>query len=320
MDLTILAQSAKKASARLSAVSAEKKNSTLKSIAQALQQNAAKIIEANKQDMDKAANENTPSALLKRLKFDENKINDVCSGIENLINLDDPTGKTLYTIQLDKGLDLYKVSCPIGLIGVIFESRPDVLVQISTLCLKSGNAVLLKGGIEAANTNQILYETIYDASIKAGLPENWIQLLQTRSDVEAMLGLDKCIDLLIPRGSNQFVRYIMDNTNIPVMGHADGICHVYVDNQADIDMAVKITVDAKTQYVAVCNAAETLLVHKDIAEKFLPAVKTALETKGVELRGCEKNEKNHRHKTSRRKGLVDGVSCGNSVDKNRGFD
>ncbi|MBU1260134.1 MAG: glutamate-5-semialdehyde dehydrogenase [Planctomycetes bacterium] len=291
MDLTILAQSAKKASARLSAVSAEKKNSALKSIAQALQQNAAKIIEANKQDMDKAANENTPSALLKRLKFDENKINDVCSGIENLINLDDPTGKTLYTIQLDKGLDLYKVSCPIGLIGVIFESRPDVLVQISTLCLKSGNAVLLKGGIEAANTNQILYETIYDASIKAGLPENWIQLLQTRSDVEAMLGLDKCIDLLIPRGSNQFVRYIMDNTNIPVMGHADGICHVYVDNQADIDMAVKITVDAKTQYVAVCNAAETLLVHKDIAEKFLPAVKTALETKGVELRGCEKTRK-----------------------------
>lgn len=291
MDLTILAQSAKKASARLSAVSAEKKNSTLKSIAQALQQNAAKIIEANKQDMDKAANENTPSALLKRLKFDENKINDVCSGIENLINLDDPTGKTLYAIQMDKGLDLYKVSCPIGVIGVIFESRPDALVQISTLCLKSGNAVLLKGGIEAANTNQILYDTIYDASIKAGLPENWIQLLQTRSDVEAMLGLDKCIDLLIPRGSNQFVRYIMDNTNIPVMGHADGICHVYVDNQADIDMAVKITVDAKTQYVAVCNAAETLLVHKDIAEKFLPAVKTALETKGVELRGCEKTRK-----------------------------
>ncbi|MDD5011758.1 MAG: glutamate-5-semialdehyde dehydrogenase [Phycisphaerae bacterium] len=288
MDLTILAQSAKKASIRLSAVSEEKKNSALKSIAGALQQNTAKIVEANKQDIDKAASENISAALLKRLKFDENKIKDVISGIENLIKLDDPAGKTLYAMQLDKGLDLYKVSCPIGVIGVIFESRPDALVQISTLCLKSGNAVILKGGTEAANTNQILYEIIRDASLKAGIPENWIQLLHTRSDVQEILKLDKYIDLLIPRGSNQFVRYIMDNTNIPVLGHADGICHVYIDDQADTDMAVRITVDAKTQYAAVCNSAETLLVHKNIAGKFLPAIKAALEAKGVELRGCEK--------------------------------
>jgi glutamate-5-semialdehyde dehydrogenase len=291
MNLTILAQSAKKASIRLSAVSAEKKNSALKSIAGALQQNTAKIVEANKQDIDKAANENISAALLKRLKFDENKIKDVISGIENLIKLDDPTGKTLYAMQLDKGLDLYKVSCPIGVIGVIFESRPDALVQISTLCLKSGNASILKGGTEAANTNQILYEIIRDASLKAGIPENWIQLLHTRSDVQEILKLDKYIDLLIPRGSNQFVRYIMDNTNIPVLGHADGICHVYIDEQADTDMAVRITVDAKTQYAAVCNSAETLLVHKNIAGKFLPAIKAALEAKGVELRGCEKTRK-----------------------------
>ena len=230
-------------------------------------------------------------ALLKRLKFDENKINDVCSGIENLIKLDDPAGKTLYAIQMDKGLDLYKVSCPIGVIGIIFESRPDALVQISTLCLKSGNAAILKGGTEAANTNKILYEIIRDASIKAGIPENWIQLLQTRSDVESILKLDKFIDLLIPRGSNQFVRYIMDNTNIPVLGHADGICHIYVDSKADVDMAVKITVDGKTQYPAVCNAVETLLVHKGIAKKFLPKIKAALEAKDVELRGCDKTRK-----------------------------
>ena len=291
MDLTILAKSAKKAGILLSAASTERKNTALKAIAQALRQNSGQIIKANKQDIEKAASEKIASALLKRLKFDENKINDVCSGIEDLIKLDDPVGKTLYAIQMDKGLDLYKVTCPIGVIGVIFESRPDALVQISTLCLKSGNAVLLKGGIEAANTNQVLAEIIHDSSVKAGIPENWIQLLQTRSDVEAMLKLDKFIDLIVPRGSNQFVRFIMDNTNIPVLGHSEGICHVYVDNQADIDMAVKITVDAKTQYVAVCNAAETLLVHKDIAENFLPAVKTALEAKGVELRGCEKTRK-----------------------------
>ena len=291
MDLTILAKSAKKAGILLSAASTERKNTALKAIAQALKHSSGQIIKANQQDIEKAASEKIAPALLKRLKFDENKINDVCSGIENLIKLDDPVGRTLYAIQMDKGLELYKVSCPIGVIGVIFESRPDALVQISTLCLKSGNAVLLKGGVEAANTNQVLAKVIHDSSVKAGIPENWTQLLQTRSDVEAMLRLDKFIDLLVPRGSNQFVRYIMDNTNIPVLGHSEGICHIYVDNQADIDMAVKITVDAKTQYVAVCNAVETLLVHKDIAERFLPEIKTALEAKGIELRGCEKTRK-----------------------------
>ena len=288
MDLTIFAQAAKKASIRLSAVNTERKNTALGTIVQAIKERSADIAKANQQDIEKAQSENIPPALLKRLNFDEGKINDVCAGIENLVKLDDPVGKTLYAMQMDKGLELYKVSCPIGVIGVIFESRPDALVQISTLCLKSGNAVMLKGGTEAANTNQILYEIIRDASLKAGMPENWIQILQTREDVQAMLGMDKFIDLLIPRGSNQFVRYIMDNTNIPVLGHADGICHVYIDCPVDIDMAVKITVDAKTQYAAVCNSVETLLVHKDAAQRFLPLIKDALEAKGVELRGCEK--------------------------------
>ncbi len=291
MDLTALAQSAKKAAIRLAAVNTEHKNSALKAVAQALRKNTAEIVKANELDIEKAKDERIPLALLKRLKFGESKINDVCDGIEDLINLDDPVGKTLYAMQMDKGLDVYKVSCPIGVIGVIFESRPDALVQISTLCLKSGNACLLKGGIEAANTNNILAGIIHDASVKVGLPEDWIQHLHTRADVQAMLSLDKFIDLLIPRGSNQFVRFIMDNTNIPVLGHADGICHVYVDNQADINMAVKITVDSKTQYVAVCNAAETLLVHRDIAPGFLPEIKKALQAKGIELRGCEKTRK-----------------------------
>jgi len=291
MDLTTLASSAKKTSTRLAAVDSKRKNNALKAIASSIERHTDDILAANKLDLEKATRENTPAALLKRLKFDECKIKDVCQGIENLIELDDPSGKTLYATQMDKGLDLYKVSCPIGVIGVIFESRPDALVQISTLCLKSGNAAILKGGIEAANTNQKLYDIINKASVKAGIPENWIQLLHTREDVQAILQLDKYIDLLIPRGSNQFVKYIMDNTNIPVLGHADGICHIYVDEQADIEMAVKITVDAKTQYAAVCNSVETLLVHKSVAQKFLPQAKAALEAKGTELRGCEKTRK-----------------------------
>jgi glutamate-5-semialdehyde dehydrogenase len=222
------------------------------------------------------------------LKFDDDEIAQTIAGIESLIKLDDPVGKTIAATELDAGLELYKVSCPIGVIGVVFESRPDALVQISTLCLKSGNAVLLKGGSEAAKTNRILAQIIAEASEKAGLPRGWIQLLETRQDVAGMLALDDCIDLVIPRGSNEFVRYIMNNTNIPVLGHAEGICHVYVDGDADVEMAVNITVDSKCQYVAVCNAAETLLVDSGIAGEFLPKVKKALEAKDVELRGCER--------------------------------
>jgi glutamate-5-semialdehyde dehydrogenase len=184
-------------------------------------------------------------------------------------------------------LELYKVSVPIGVIGVIFESRPDALVQISSLCLKSGNSVLLKGGREASRTNRILADTIVQASLQAGIPDGWLGLLETRSDVAEMLALDESIDLIIPRGSNAFVKHIMDNTHIPVLGHADGICHVYIDKSADVNMAVKIALDSKTQYVAVCNAAETILVHQESAEAVLPKLKAALEAKGVALRGCD---------------------------------
>lgn len=213
------------------------------------------------------------------------------SGIKSLINLPEPVGKTLAATELDKGLELYKISCPIGVTGVIFESRPDALVQISTLCLKSGNAVLLKGGREAFNTNRVLFNIIKTASEAAGIPTGWIHLLETRDDVNEMLKLDKYIDLLIPRGSNEFVQYIMKNSNIPVMGHADGICHCYVDSEADLDMAVKVVLDSKTQYVSVCNATETLLVNKDIAKEFLPLLKIELDKKNVELVGCPEAQK-----------------------------
>jgi glutamate-5-semialdehyde dehydrogenase len=288
MNISEIASAAKAASIRLAAVNTETKNNALMGIAKALKQRSAEIIDANQQDLAEAQKSNLAGPLLKRLKFDEGKLAQSIAGIESLLKLDDPAGRILAATELDTGLVLYKVSCPIGVIGVVFESRPDALVQISTLCLKSGNAVLLKGGSEAAKTNRILAETIAEASEKAGLPEGWIQLLETRQDVAKMLALDEYIDLVVPRGSNEFVRYIMNNTNIPVLGHAEGICHVYVDAGADLDMAVNITVDSKCQYVAVCNAAETLLVDSAIAEQFLPKVKAALEQNGVELRGCER--------------------------------
>ncbi|MHC4567644.1 MAG: glutamate-5-semialdehyde dehydrogenase [Planctomycetota bacterium] len=288
MSISEIASTAKSASIRLAAVDTDTKNAALAQIAAAIRQNTGKIVAANELDLSAAEKDNLAAPLLKRLKFDQGKIAQVIAGIESLVKLDDPVGKTLAATELDTGLELCKVSCPIGVIGVIFESRPDALVQISTLCLKSGNSVLLKGGSEAANTNRILAETIAEASEDAGLPPGWIQLLETRRDVAEMLALEEHIDLIIPRGSNEFVRYIMSNTNIPVLGHADGICHVFVADDADLDMAVNVTVDSKCQYVAVCNAAETLLVDSDIAGKFLPRVKAALDQKDVEIRGCER--------------------------------
>jgi len=288
MSIAEIAAVAKSASILLGAVGTAQKNAALAEVAAALKAKSERIVLANKADLAAAEKGNLAGPLLKRLKFDQGKIADVCAGIESLIKLDDPAGRILGATELDKGLELYKVSCPIGVIGVVFESRPDALVQISTLCLKSGNAVLLKGGSEAANTNRILTEVIAEATEKAGMPKGWIRLLETRQDVAEMLAQDELIDLVIPRGSNQFVRYIMDNTNIPVLGHAEGICHVYIDGDADLDMAVNITVDSKCQYVAACNATETLLVDSRIAKTFLPKVKAALDQNNVELRGCER--------------------------------
>ncbi len=292
MNIIEAAQQAKKASIYASAVASEAKNAALEAVKQALIANKDKIFQANKQDLENARQQNLEAPLLKRLKFDESKLKSVCDGIDSLIKLDDPVGKTLSATELDQGLELYKVSCPIGVIGVIFESRPDALVQISTLCLKSSNTVLLKGGSEAANTNRALADIIIQASENSGMPANWMQLMETRQDVAEMLKCDQYIDLLIPRGSNEFVKYIMDNTNIAVLGHADGICHVYIDSDCDPEMAVNIAVDSKCQYCAVCNAAETILIHKDAAEFVLhDLVVMKFKQLNVEVRGCEKTSK-----------------------------
>ena len=287
MTIRRLATEAQKAAIELAAVSGDMKNLALEAISRALDRNRAAIVEANTADLAHAEATQLAAPLLKRLRFDHAKIDEACAGLQSLMRLDDPVGQTLSALELDQGLELYKVSCPIGVIGVIFESRPDALVQISSLCLKSGNGVLLKGGSEATRTNRILADLISKAAVDCGIPNGWLGLLETRSDVADMLALDRSIDLIIPRGSNAFVKHIMDNTQIPVLGHADGICHVYIDRTADESMAIRIAVDSKTQYVAVCNAAETLLIHQDAAERILPPLKDALEAQHVEIRGCE---------------------------------
>ena len=288
MIMDELARKVKESSIQLAATKAETKNKALSLIASSLDKRKDAIIRANMEDLKRSEQEELAAPLLKRLKFDEAKIADVVDGIHSLIKLDDPVGKTMLSTELDDGLELYKVTCPIGVIGVIFESRPDALVQISTLCLKSGNGVLLKGGSEARETNRILVEIITDATKMVGIPTNWAALLETRAEVSDMLKMDRYIDLIIPRGSNEFVRHIMDNSRIPVMGHADGICHCYVDENADVDMAARVVLDSKTQYVAVCNAAETLLVHEKVAAEYLPQIKKLLESKDVKLVGCPK--------------------------------
>ncbi len=290
MQTVDLAVAAKKASIGLAALPSNVKNEALAQIAKALLEHSNEIIEANKKDLARSEQENLGTPLLKRLKFDEAKIKDVVAGIQSLIGLPEPIGETLAATELDNGLELYKVSCPIGVIGVIFESRPDALVQISTLCLKSGNSALLKGGSEAIETNRILAKIIREASEQTDVPTGWIQLLETREDVNELLKLDKYVDLIIPRGSNSFVHYIMNNPNIPVMGHADGICHTYIDKDADIEMAVRVATDSKTQYVSVCNATETILVHSNVASVVIPKLTKSLKSHNVEIFGCERTQ------------------------------
>ena len=282
------AQAAKRASVPMAALTAQQKNAALETIALALTEHRQRIISANNEDIKRSEQEQLAAPLLKRLIFDERKIEDTVAGIRSLIKLPEPVGRTLLATELDAGLELYKVTCPIGVIGVIFEARPDALVQISSLCLKSGNACLLKGGSEALCTNRVLAEIITQATREAGLPDGWLSLLETRSQIGEMLKLDDYVDLIIPRGSNQFVRYIMENSRIPVLGHADGICHVYVDREAQLPMALDIAVDSKTQYVSVCNAAECLLVDEAVAAEFLPALKRRMDEKDTTLYGCDK--------------------------------
>ena len=281
-----IATKAKNASKKVATLSTEIKNKALLNIANNLKANQDEIFEANKMDLELAKpfveKGELSQSVFNRLKLDENKMRDMIQGILDISNLEDPIGKTLLKRQLDDGLILTKISCPIGVLGIIFEARPDVISQISSLAIKSSNAVILKGGKESINTNKAIMNVIQEALAKTeGFPENVLTQVFTRDDVKNMLSMDKYIDLIIPRGGNNLVKFIKENTKIPVLGHADGICHIFVDASADLEKSKRVIIDAKTQYPSACNSVETILIHKDF--KYETELLKALEDADIEL-------------------------------------
>ncbi|MCM1184740.1 MAG: glutamate-5-semialdehyde dehydrogenase [Roseburia sp.] len=286
MNMTVKEKAAamKLDSPRMAAQPTETRNAALANIAKALTAHQEEIFAANERDLQEAKRDNIPEAVVKRLKFSPQKLADAAKGIENLIKLPDKIYNTQLVRELDEGLKLVKETCPIGVIGVIFEARPDALVQIAALCIKSGNCAILKGGSETKHTNRVLFALIYEAVIESGLPANCLFQAEHRDEIAELLDCHESVDLLIPRGSNAFVQYIMDNTKIPVMGHADGICHIYVDKEFDLEKAVPVIIDSKTQYTAACNAVETLLVHREAVDRLMPRLQEAFRMHQVELR------------------------------------
>ena len=278
-----IAKKVKADSFLLMASSNEMRNTCLKNIIENLKKDKEHILAENKRDIENAENESISSSILSRLLFDGHKMDTVIAGINDLIKMADPIGKITLKRELDKGLVLTRTTTPIGVIGVIFEARPDALVQIASLCIKSGNAAILKGGSEALLTNRALFESIKRAVKDSNLPEHALVQLEARSDVSELLSCYEYVDLLIPRGSNSFVKYIMDNTSIPVMGHADGICHTYVDEEFDLDKSIRILVDAKTQYPSACNTTETILVHKNAVDKLFPRLNKAFNDAKIKV-------------------------------------
>jgi len=286
-DTDELIERSQRAALRLANGDEATRNAALRSIADALRANEAEILDANARDVEAAEEMRErgeyTQALVDRLKLDAAKLDDIAGMVESVAEQDDPLGRTLAARELDEGLELYRVSVPIGVVATVFESRPDALVQIAALALKSGNAVILKGGSEASESNRVLHRVIREAT--ADLPEGWAGLVEAHEEVDRLLERDDAVDLVMPRGSSEFVSYIQDNTQIPVLGHTEGICHVYVDDDADLEMAADVAFDAKVQYPAVCNAVETLLVNESVAPDFLPDLVERYEDAGVELRG-----------------------------------
>lgn len=301
-SISTLAKKGKESFLTLSRLSNDQRNQVLIQISQSVQTRKGEIQKANERDQKEAQHlvekGELSSSLFQRLILTSPKIDQLQAYLENVASLSDPIGETLTATRLAKDLELYKVSCPIGLLAVIFESRPEVVIQVSALAIKSGNAVILKGGREATYSNRILFEIIDGVLQEHGI-ENAVTLIETREDVAALLQEDRSIDLIIPRGSNAFVRYIQENTKIPVMGHDEGICHLYLDQELDSKMAVEIAVDSKVDYPAACNAVETLLIHQAIAHELIPSLFSSLQEKNIVLRCCEKS-----YALAQEKGLV----------------
>ncbi|MEL4897806.1 glutamate-5-semialdehyde dehydrogenase [Crocosphaera sp. Alani8] len=286
-----IAEKTSQAGRKLGGLSTSDRNQAIEAIAVALENASAEIIKANELDCELAEKEGISIPLYNRLKLGKTKLEATIKGVRDVINLPDPVGHISIHRELDEGLVLKRVSCPLGVLGIIFEARPEALIQITTLAIKSGNGVILKGGKEAINSCQTLVKVIREALENTKVNPDAVQLLTTREEIRQLLDLEEYIDLIIPRGSNEFVRFIQNNTNIPVLGHADGICHLYIDKKADLETATAITVDAKTQYPAACNAIETLLIHESIASEFLPKIADALTSHQVRLKGDQLTQK-----------------------------
>ncbi|MCM3905346.1 MAG: glutamate-5-semialdehyde dehydrogenase [Pyrinomonadaceae bacterium] len=291
VNVAEVARRARAASRLLAIVPSERRDAALEAAADAIAARKTEILDANQRDCEQAlralaAGQMKP-ALFERLRITEQSIKQMTAGVREVAALPDPLGRSLAVTELDEGLMLYKESCPIGVVGIIFEARPEIVPQIAALALKSGNSVILKGGTEAIQSNQVLF-SIWKEALRQfpEIPLQVINLLYTRDDVSEMLSLADDIDLIIPRGSREFVSYVAEHSRIPVLGHGEGLCHVYVDRAADLSKALSISFDSKVQYPAACNAMETLLVHEEIAARLLPDLITRYQEAAVEVRGC----------------------------------
>jgi glutamate-5-semialdehyde dehydrogenase len=291
VNVAEVARRARVASRLLATVPIDRRNAALQAAADEIAARKSEILSANQLDCEQAlravATGQMSRSLFERLRITEQSIKQMATGVREVAALPDPLGRSLAVTELDEGLTLHKESCPIGVVGIIFEARPEIVPQIAALALKSGNSVILKGGTEASQSNQVLF-SIWREALRQfpEIPAEVINLLYTRDEVSEMLSLTADIDLIIPRGSREFVNHIAEHSSIPVLGHGEGLCHVYVDRAADLSKALNIAFDSKVQYPAACNAMETLLVHEEIASRLLPDLITRYRAAGVEVRGC----------------------------------
>lgn len=288
-----IAQDAKKASRKMAGLNSKVKDDALLKMADDLIAASDQLIEANSKDLEYAKEKGLTSAMQERLMINKERVEKMADSLRDVAQLSDPVGEIVNMWRRPNGLQIGKLRTPIGVIGIIYESRPNVTVDAASLCLKSGNAVVLRGGSEAINTNIALAEILVRTAVKCGLPEKALQLIdiRDRAAVHEMLKMDEYIDLIIPRGGHDLIRAVVENSSIPVIKHDKGLCHVYIDSKADLKLGEKIVFNAKTQRPSVCNAMETLLVHKDVAEEFLPSMIGRFKEAGVEVRGCSDTKK-----------------------------
>jgi glutamate-5-semialdehyde dehydrogenase len=291
VSIRAIAENCKRASRVLASITSERRSAAIRTAAELVEQNSAILLEAMAQDLDDAkrmvAGGEITAATVERLRLTDKKIAEMTRSMLSVAELPEPIGRVLQRTELDTGLILEKITCPFGVLAIIFEARPDAVTQISALGLKSANAVILKPGSEVERTAAALVGIIRQALVNKGLPEDAVTLVTGRESVQQLLGMSDVVDMVIPRGSKQLVEFVQANTHMPVLGHAEGVCHIYVDAAADPDMALAIIDDAKTDYPAACNAAETVLVHEEIARSFLPKLAERMRLRKVLIRGCE---------------------------------